>query len=398
MLRRRNDRSPTSRSPHVALLVETSLASGREILRGIAQYVREHGPWSLFHASGSLEESGPGWIKGWKGDGIIARVASTERAKLIARSGLPVVDVLGLVPSSTFPLVHVDDTAIARLAIAHLRERGFRRFAFYGIRGENWSERRREAFVKCAVQFAPRPDVFEISRQAMQATPWEERQDRLARWLSGLTKPVGLLVSSDQRGPDVLEACRRGGVVVPEDMAMVGVDNDEPLCEVCNPSLSSVLPNHFQVGYQAAALLHSLMRGDAKPTEPTLVQPEGVVTRASSDAAAVDDSLVAAALRVIRDGACTNIGVEEIAQEVGISRSVLQRRFRAALGRTVHHQLVSRRIERAVELITATDLPLALIAEKCGFNHQEYMGAVFKARLGQSPAQVRKKQGRSQSR
>jgi LacI family transcriptional regulator len=179
---------------------------------------------------------------------------------------------------------------------------------------------------------------------------------------------------------------------------MVGVDHDEPLCEVCNPPLSSVLAGHFQVGYQAADLLNSLMQGHAKPTGPRLIPPEGVIARASSDASAVDDPLVVAALRLIRDGACDNIGVDEIAEEVGTSRSVLQRRFRAALGRAVHDQLVSFRIKRAVELITATDLPLALIAEKCGFRHQEYMGAVFKARLGQSPAQVRKNQGRSQPR
>jgi LacI family transcriptional regulator len=303
-----------------------------------------------------------------------------------------------MVPASGFPLVHVDDAAVARLAADHFRERGFRRFAFYGIRGETWSEQRREAFVGYVEQFAPRPDVFEISRHALQTSPWEGRQDRLARWLAGLAKPVGLLISSDQRGPDVLEACRRGGVLVPEEMAVVGVDNDEPLCEVCNPPLSSVVPNHYHVGYQAAALLDDLMKGHPTPTETRLIAPQGVITRTSSDALAVDDPLVAAALRFIRAAACNNIGVDSVVQEAGTSRSVLQRRFRLSLGRTIHDQIVSQRIKHAVELITGTELPLATIAEKCGFHHQEYMGAVFKARLGRSPAQVRKRHGRLQSR
>lgn len=383
-------RIPSSPAPHVALLIETSLASGREILRGIAEYVREHGPWSLFHSPGGLHESDPGWLRRWQGDGIIARVASRGRAKLLERSGLPVVDVLGLRPASGFPLVHVDDAAIARLAADHFRERGFQRFAFYGIRGETWSEQRREAFVGSLDPLAPPPDVFEVSRYALQTTPWEGRQDRLARWLSGLAKPVGLLISSDQRGPDVLEACRRGGALVPEEVAVVGVDDDEPLCEVCNPPLSSVVPDHRQVGYQAAALLDDLMKGHPPPTGPRLIAPKGLTTRTSSDVLAVNDPLVAAALQFIRAWACNNIGVDRVVQAAGTSRSVLQRRFRLALGRTIHDQLISQRIKNAVQLITGTELSLAAIAEKSGFRHQEYMGAVFKARLGRSPAELRK--------
>jgi LacI family transcriptional regulator len=175
---------------------------------------------------------------------------------------------------------------------------------------------------------------------------------------------------------------------------VVGVDNDEPLCEVCNPPLSSVLPNHFQVGYQAATLLHDLMEGHPTPSGLRSIEPQGIVTRASSDVLAVDDPIVATALGIIRATACDSVGVDEIAERAGVSRSVLQRRFRAALGRTIHDQIIACRIKRAAELLTATDLPLATIAERCGFHHQEYMGAVFKARLGLSPARLRKEQGR----
>ena len=158
------------------------------------------------------------------------------------------------------------------------------------------------------------------------------------------------------------------------------------------------MPNHHQVGYQAAALLHDLMKGNPTPTEPRLIAPQGIITRTSSDALAVDDPLVTAAVRFIRAGACNNIGVDSVVHEAGTSRSVLQRRFRLTLGRTIHDQIVSQRIKHAAELITGTDLPLATIAEKCGFRHQEYMGAVFKARLGRSPAQVRQRHGHSRSR
>ena len=398
--RKRSLQSPHPRSslrpPHVALLVETSLASGRDILRGIAQYVREQGPWSLFHAPHGLEESAPAWLGRWRGDGIIARVTDPAVAGLLRRTRLPVVDVLGLVPADGFPLVHVDDEAIASQAWEHFAERGFRRFAFFGLAGENWSVRRREAFLDRARTLDPQPRFLEVSRASLARTPWEQRQDRLAAWLRDLPKPVGLMVCSDQRGPDVLEACRRVGVAVPDEVAVIGVDDDEPLCEVCHPPLSSVRPNHQEVGYQAAALLHDLMQAKARPESPRLVAPRGIVTRRSSDILAVEDPTIAAALRLIRHEACTGISVDEIARVAGASRSVLQRRFRAALGQSVHDQLINTRLKRAIELITTTDLPLADIAERCGFNHQEYMGVVFRERLGKTPAQLRRNQSDQQ--
>ncbi len=381
---------PASAAPHVALLVETSLASGREILRGVARYVRENGPWSLFHAPRGLEETVPSWLARWQGDGIIARITTPALAKFIKKIKVPVIDVLGLVPASGFPLIHVDDPEIARQAFAHLAERGFRHFAFFGLAGENWSERRREAFITEARRFTSQDHVLEMTRKEIEQTPWETRQDQLADWLRQLPKPCGLMVCSDQRGPDVLEACRRVSIQVPDEIAIVGVDNDEPLCEVCHPPLSSVWPNHLGVGYEAAAMLHRLMQGAPLPTTAQFVAPRGVVTRQSSDVLAVGDPLVAAALRLIREEACRGISVDDITQRVGASRSVLQRRFAAMLGQTIHDRLIDQRIKSAIRLISTTELPLGEIAERCGFRHQEYMGVVLRERSGQTPAQYRK--------
>jgi LacI family transcriptional regulator len=344
----RSKNLPTSAAPHVALLVETSLASGREILRGVARYVREHGPWSLFHAPRGLEETAPSWLASWKGDGIIARITTPALAEFIKKINVPVIDVLGLVPESGFPLIHVDDPEIARQAFAHLAERGFRDFAFFGLAGENWSERRREAFMAEARRFSTKDYVLEMTRKEIEETPWETRQDQLGDWLSQLPKPCGLMVCSDQRGPDVLEACRRVGIKVPDEIAIVGVDNDEPLCEVCNPPLSSVWPNHLGVGYEAAAMLHKLMQGESLPAMAQFVAPRGVVTRQSSDVLALGDPLVAAALRLIREEACSGISVDDVTQRVGASRSVLQRRFSAMLGQTIHDRLVGQRIKAAI--------------------------------------------------
>jgi LacI family transcriptional regulator len=383
---------PPRKPPHVALLVETSLASGRDILRGIARFARECGPWSLYHAPRGLDESAPDWLRRWKGDGILARVTSPELARLLRSTRLPVVDVLGKVAGTPFPLVHVDNAAIGRMAFQHLAERGFRRFAFVGIAGENWSAQRRDAFLDLARRVDAGAALFESAAGDREQEPWERRQERLAAWVRALPKPAGIMVCSDQRGSDVLEACLRAGVPVPGDVAVVGVDNDETLCEVCQPPLSSVCPHHAAVGYEAAARLADLMAQPArnKGEHRRFVPPRQVITRQSTDMLAVEDRAIATALRYIREHACEGPSVDEVARQAGTSRSVLQRRFRHLLGRTVHDQLLDERIKRASGLIAGTGLPLAEIAERCGFRHQEYMGAVFRSRLGRTPAAMRR--------
>jgi LacI family transcriptional regulator len=371
------------------LLVETTLASGRDILRGIARYVREHEPWALFHEPRSLAEALPRWLRSWRGDGIIVRVQTAEIARAVAAMRMPTVDVLGVVPDLNLPLVHVDDTAIAAMAAEHLLERGFHHFGFLGIKSENWSERRREGYRLALGSRAKAVRVYEIARPALVRTPWEDQEDALAGWLSGLPKPVGIMVASDQVGSHVLEACRRAAIDVPDEVAVVGVDNDETLCEVCNPPLSSVNAGHHRVGYVAADLLYQMMTGQRPPSTPQLIQPQGVITRKSSDVLATADRHVAAALRLIRDQACNGLTAATVVAKLPVSRSVLQRRFRRETGRSIQEEIILTRLQRARELLADTDLPLVDVAERSGFKHQEYLGAVFKARSGKTPAQYR---------
>jgi LacI family transcriptional regulator len=386
MTRHRAAGPPSSR-PRVALLIETSLASGRDILRGIAGYLREHEPWALYHEPHGLTDSVPSWLRRWRGDGIIARIQTGAMAQAIRATRIPTIDVLGVVPDLPFPLVHVDNTAIARMAANHLLDRGLRQFGYFGIEGENWSAQRYAGL--CAAVQAEVPK-YELPRDASGRRSWERIQNRLARWIAGLPKPAGILVCSDQRGPQFLEACRRASVVVPDEVAVISVDNDEPLCEVCNPALSSIQAGHTTVGYQAAAALDALMRSGRAPEKPLLIKPQQAITRLSSDMLAIDDGALAAALSLIRERAHEGLTVDAIVRQVGLSRSVLQRRFRARLKRSLHQEIVAARIRRAEELLLKTDLPLTAVAERAGFNYQEYMGAVFKAHLGKTPASIRR--------
>lgn len=372
------------------MIVETSLAPGREILRGIASYLREAGPWSIVHEPGTLEQSLPRWLDKWRGDGIIARVQNQRVAEAIAAVGVPAIDVLGVVDGLSVPLVHVDDAAIGREGAEHLLGQGYRHFAFIGIWGENWSQRRAQSFAQRVEAAGFTCDHHVVFRHATPQQGWKDSGPELASWLLGLPKPTGLMIASDQLGPHTLETCRSNGLVVPDDLGVLGVDNDEPLCEISDPPLSSVWPNYRQVGYEAAHQLDTLMREGRPPPGPTLVTPKSLQARMSTDMLAVADDNVARSLRYIREHACDAIDVDEVVDSVPMSRTALQRRFREVLGRSIHAELVRVRLARARELLEDTDLPIAEIAERTGFHHQAYMGAVFRKHLDVTPGQLRR--------
>lgn len=378
--------------PRVALCVETSLASGRDMLLGIARYASAFGPWSIYHEPSSLSEAVPRGFARWRGDGIIARVTDAATADMLTRTGIPVVDILGESRSDRLPLVHVDNAAISELAAKHLLERGFRSFAFCGMEGFRWSRERQVAFDGYLAAKGYRVDAYLISEATRKRADWDEQLDRMGDWIARLPKPVGVMISNDPLGRRFLEACQRANVAVPDEAAVVGVDNDEPVCAVSDPPLSSVIAGHEQVGYEAARLLDRLMAGGTART-PIYVAPEGLVTRMSTDALAIGDPDVARAMRFIREHACDGIGVDDVARHACLSRSTLKRRFASAANRTVRDAIQEARLKRATELLTNTNLPIGQVAQQAGFLHQEYFGAVFKAETGLTPFAFRRTHG-----
>ena len=376
-----------TRNHRVALIVETSLSSGREILRGIARYAREIDRWELFHGARGLHEGIPDWFRSWKGDGIIARVQTPELAAELERHEVPVIDVLGAVEPPRFPLVHVDDRLIAEEVARHFRERDFPHFAFLGLAGENWSERRRRGF-----ESACEAPAFVLETSPEEEEDLEGVTTAIRNWVKKLPKPVGIMVASDQRGLWLLEACRSEGIAVPEQVAVVGVDNDVPLCEISSPPLSSMRAGHFRVGYEAARLLDAQMNEgeDRESKKPVLVTPTGIVVRGSSDTLAIDDPVVAAGVRYLREHLADSITNDEVSRAAGVSRTLFQQRFRICMDCSVREYLTRLRLRRARLLVEGSDLTLADIAQRSGFKHQEYLGDVFRRHFGVTPGKLRK--------
>lgn len=387
----------TAGIPKVALLVETSLGYGRALLRGVVRYARLHGPWAFYITPGDLRQVLPR-MEEWGGTGIIARVETPQAAKAILDSGLPVI-VLDLNqkqlvpdnPLSGLSEVCPDSQKAGYMAAQYLLDRGFRHLAFVGAWGEPpWSTRREAGFAQRLAEAGLPVHAFPLP-SAPQNRRWGREQAILGAWLHEFPKPLGVLACDDDRGRQVLEACRAAGLQVPEDVAVLGVDNDELLCELSDPPLSSVSLNVEQAGYEAAALLDGLMAGRICEPQRILVEPTHVVTRRSTDVLAMDDRQVARALRFIQDNTVRPIGVADVVRHVGCSRRTLELRFQQILGRSVNREIQQARLERAKRLLAETDLPVARVAVASGFSSVNYLIRLFHQRIGLAPAAYRER-------
>ena len=378
--------------PSVALLIETSKTYGRGLLRGISRYVRTHRPWSIFIEERGLTDSLPAWLEGWQGDGIILRSASNEQTDAIRRHDLPVV-YLGELRGTGLPILHSDERAIARQAAEHLLERGFHTFGFVGLRGTIWSEQRLEFFVERLHESGRSCESFEFRAVRGEPGAWLAQEKELTAWLRSLPQPAALMACYDVMGVRVLDACRNAGIAVPEQVAVIAVDNDPLLCTLATPPLSSVAHNLKRIGHEAAALLDRMMDGESPPREETLVDPSGVVCRQSTDVLAIPDVEVAKALRFIREHACDGIDVDDVVRVVQLHRATLKRRFEKLLGRSPKAEIMRLQLQRVKELLRETDFTLVRIADLTGFRHSEYMSVLFKRKEGMTPGQYRRKYG-----
>jgi len=376
---------------HVALLIESSGSYGRGLLQGVARYNREHEGWSTYYRPHGLSDNPlPEWVSGWNGDGMLVRIDTPKTAAMIRKLGVPVVNLRGTVQGLPIPFLAVDNLQVAKLAAAHLQERGLRSFAFCGRPpGTNPSlDERREFFVDI-VQKAGFPcDVFDAVHRGKH-DGWEEEQAHLVKWIQSLPKPVGVMACNDERGLQVLDACRRCGVAVPDDVAVIGVDNDQPLCDLAIPPLTSVDVNAEGIGYEAAALLDRMMSGKKAPNKPIMLPPRAVITRRSTDVIASEDEDVSRAIRYIREQACNRLQVSDVLSFMGMSRASLQQRMKQIVGRTIHQEIQRVRLNRAKDLLAMSNLTIKQVARESGFASVQYMTRVFRSATNETPARYR---------
>jgi LacI family transcriptional regulator len=378
--------------PQVLLVFLTRFEESTAMLKGIAHYERSHRPWAAFLDDEARAEHDPQWLRSKKWHGVISRHTTPVLIQTCAELKIPLVDLNDTPLNAGVPKIRPDNTSIGHIGAEHFMERGFHNFGFCGFSTDGWACERRDGFVEALRLAGHGCDVFDVEYPGDLTPFWDAKQTTaLAAWLRRLPKPVGIMACVDMRGLQVIAAAQAAGLLVPEEVSVLGANNDTIRCELAYPPLSSVAPNAFQSGYHAAETLATLMTGKKASDMDRRIEPLEVVTRQSSDILAIDDKNVAAALSYIREHACHGINVEEVLKHAFASRSQLEKKFRKHLGRSPQAEIRRVQVAKIRQLLFETDFPLKKIAELTGFEHVEYMCVVFKRVTGEAPGSYRKK-------
>jgi LacI family transcriptional regulator len=432
----------------IAVLIESSRGYGRALLEGIAQVAHQQGDWSIDFQPRGLDSAIPQWLKRWQGDGVIARATDRVSIRALRALRVPVVDLLGSMREDGLADVRADNQAIAAMAASAFADRGLRTFAFCGP-----LERPPPALLEREACFAEviaaRSDKTTAPEHRNRRglpyhcfpggiVSWDRDRAALDRWLNELPKPLGILACHDDRGIQILQSCRRLGIDVPNQVSVIGVDNDALLCQITDPPLSSIDPNGQWIGRLAALRLvqsfsiatasasattsaiasataggsHRVRRTNARidrtqafgrkgggrspiplrcgDDHPSSIAPRGLVVRQSSDFTAVSDPLVAACLQQMRVAIATDLTVANLAKRLGLSISGLARRFREQLDCTPKAAFQRMRGELASQLLRDTSLTIEQVASRCGFATDTYFSDAFRKQFGIRPGAYRR--------
>jgi LacI family transcriptional regulator len=380
--------------PKVILLTETTHAYGRGLLRGIAKYSKLHGPWSFYRETpfyGHFKQTKYRVCEFTKinADGMIVREPTPDQIEQFMKLKIPLIISPNLIHPK-IPTVLTNAEKIGQLAAEHLLGRGFKNFAYCGFEEMEWSKNRYACFAQNIGQRNYKVDTFFAAVRKM-INPNKKDQAKLAHWLGSLPKPVGLMACNDDMGRIILDVCKSSGFSVPEQIAVVGVDDDELICELTDPPLSSIALHSEKAGYEAAELLDRLMRGEKMNGQIILQDPSHVVTRQSSDVIAVSDQDVAQALVYIREHYKKPITIDDVANKVNLSRRHLYKKFMETLGRSVHKEIKNMRMNHICRLLTESDLSIYQITLSLGFTGIEHIARYFQNEKGLSPQEYRKK-------
>lgn len=382
--------SHPSKPRRIAVYLSLSTEHGRGILRGIAQFFRHRSEVTVLKFDDPRNHDAAA-LRRMKLDGIIARVASHRSEAILTSLGLPVINVSGQIATPKIPLINTDDLRVGQMACRHLHGRAFRHFAYCGntthagsvLRYRGFCREARALGIKAAIPRHTLP-------QGDQNTPYPDTtRARLAAWLETLPRPVGILAFTDRVALELDEACARSGLRVPDDVAILGVGNDLARVEFAHVELSSIQLNTQQIGLVAAEKLQAFMDGQKTAPHEQLVSPLKIVTRRSTDRFAVDDEIVAGALDHMREHVGNTIYVEDVARTVGVTRRVLELRFRAALGTSVYAEAQRLHFDRAIELMAEPSLTIAEIAYASGFESPSVFASAFRRRFKTSPSLYR---------
>jgi LacI family transcriptional regulator len=380
----------TSRFIRIGLIFNCSHGYCRAVLRGIKSYAETRPDWILTLVPPEVEAIER--LALLRPAGLIAQIFSRDLAARLRGLGRPLVNASAILHDLPLPRVCVDDAEVGRLAAVHLLDRGLRHFGFVGHAEHGYSHLRETGYCEtiAAAGYATQRyyGLGSLSQDHKGGT-WAI-DGRIRKWMASLPKPVGIFAANDLWGHQLLEICRQVGRRVPDEVAMLSAGNDELLCELARPSLTSVALPGERIGVEAASALDLILAGGAVPAVPRVLPPQGIVTRHSTDIMYVEDPDVAAAVRFIRNHAFSSIQVNDVLREIPVSRRTLERRFRAVLNRGLSEEIRRTRVERACFLLGTSSAPMAEIAQRSGFGDAKRFSAIFHRATGLTPTAYRR--------
>lgn len=377
----------------IALLFNANKVYDRQVVEGIGQYIQaSQCMWDIFVEDEFIYHTNT--INQLSIDGIIADFDDPKTVELLQHTLIPTIAVgssykqVDFYPH--FPYVATDNAALVEMALSHLQEKGLSQFAFYGLQvntHKHWSIERRDAFVELMEK--NHYPIYLYEGMQVHAQNWLEEQQKLIVWLKSLPSHTGIIAVTDARARHLLQACEYSKIAVPEELCVIGIDNEELIQYLSRVSLSSVEQGAREIGYQAAKLLHKLLNGQKAPSTPILIPPITVHTRNSTDYRSLSDPLVIQAMHYIRHRACHGIKVEQVLDHLEISRSNLEQRFKNEMDRTIHQVIHEEKIARAKNLLEQTDISIQEIADICGYPSVQYFYSVFKKEFEMTPKEFR---------
>jgi LacI family transcriptional regulator len=381
---------------NVLVLLDTATGWGRNIIRGIAQYAHEQGNWSLsLQPRGqTVEVSLP---RNWKGDGIIARIASEKSMELLRATGLPVVNVSSLqIKNCPFPKVISNFTKVGEMSARHLLDCGFNSFAFCATEFSFAAmQETRLGFIRQLKEAGTTCEFLTLPNSEFLT---DKDQDRVLQWLHQLRKPVAVFAMSVTAPFAIISASQAGDIAIPEEVAVLSTASvDDLVLQVIEPSVSCVVTADATIGYEAAKRLQLMMKSPTLRQRPAVVRiaPSHIEVRQSTDILQIEDEAIRKAIRYIREHAYRGIQVSDVATHAGLSRKSLELRMKRAIRRTPAEEIRQVRLELGIKMLTETHLQIPDVAERAGFGTVEHFIVYFKHKTGLTPLQYAKKYGRA---
>lgn len=377
------------------LLTDFTEAFAHNLLRGILEYSKGRDPWVVCRMPPSYKQTYgiPGvlkWAKKWEADAIIAQFDDDDEVELFRQNGIVALAQDFKSRFSVIPNITSKYELTGQMAADFFLQKGFRNFAFYGYKDVVWSEERYMGFRDRVTEKGFGNSFFEYQKQPLENL-WYYESEPLVDWIKSLPHPVALMACDDTQGNRIMEVCRVLGIHIPEEISVLGVDNDEIICSLSEPPLSSVSLNIAKGGYEAARLIDKLMQDKESAYEDVIIQPVTIVNRLSTDIYATDNPAILAALRYIHQNLANKINVEDIVKQVPLSRRLLEVRFRQVTGQSIYQYVSDLRMERFSQLLLAGNEPIADLAMQVGLSDFKNLSRQFKSWKGCTPIEFRKR-------